>query len=340
MITLLNGTAEAVLPGLSADSFDALVTDPPAGIGFMGKPWDGDKGGRDQWIAWLAGIMREVLRVLKPGAYGLVWALPRTSHWPATALENAGFEIRDIHHHLFGTGFPKSLNLGDGRGTALKPAAEHWILVRKPLTGTVASNVQEYGTGALNIDACRIGDSGATKRGSQAAYPRNADGTEDRSVHWARTGHAIVPVSGGRWPAHVSLDEEAAAVLDEQAGERRSAGLHPSAAVCDENRRAYGDGLKQGPLYADRGGASRFFYVAKPSKRERGEGNNHPTVKSLALMDWLIRLITPPGGTILDPFAGSGTTLLAADAGGWSAVGIEQHEAYAALAGARIEATL
>lgn len=115
---------------LPAESVDSLVSDPPAGISFMGRGWDGDKGGRDAWIQWLTEVMRECYRVLKPGAHGLVWAIPRTSHWTATALENAGFEIRDTILHCFGTGFPKSLNINK----ALKPAVEIWWLVRKPLS--------------------------------------------------------------------------------------------------------------------------------------------------------------------------------------------------------------
>ncbi len=132
--TLLLGDSASVLRDLPDCSVDSIVTDPPAGIGFMGKAWDSDKGGRAQWIAWLAGVMREALRVLRPGGYALVWALPRTSHWTATAVEDAGFEIRDVHHHIFGSGFPKSLNVAkngadrwEGYGTALKPAVEHWI---------------------------------------------------------------------------------------------------------------------------------------------------------------------------------------------------------------------
>ena len=154
---LIYGDCQHKLKDFADDSFDALITDPPAGISFMAKHWDKDKGGRVHWIAWMQSVMQDCLRVLKPGAHGLVWALPRTSHWTATALENARFEIRDSMVHIFGSGFPKSLNLREGKGTALKPAHENWILVRKPLgEKTVARNVLEHGTGALNIDASRI----------------------------------------------------------------------------------------------------------------------------------------------------------------------------------------
>ncbi len=124
---LLHGDASKIASMIAPESIDAIVTDPPAGIALMGKAWDTDKGGRDAWIAWLRDIMREAFKVLKPGGHALVWALPRTSHWTMTAIEDAGFEIRDVGIHLFGTGFPKSLNVGEGRGTALKPAAEHWM---------------------------------------------------------------------------------------------------------------------------------------------------------------------------------------------------------------------
>ncbi len=192
---IIHGDSAWDLQELDDNTIDALVTDPPAGISFMGEDWDGDKGGRKQWIEWMTGIMSQCHRVMKPGAHGLVWALPRTSHWTATALEDAGFEVRDVVTHLFGSGFPKSLNVSkaidkaagaerevigskgylvpnikgnkynaaegdsevyyitapatdnakkwDGWGTALKPASEHWILVRKPCSEkTVAARVQ------------------------------------------------------------------------------------------------------------------------------------------------------------------------------------------------------
>lgn len=148
MVTIFNDDCLNILKTIEENSIDSLVTDPPAGIGFMGKDWDHNKGGRDQWVSWISEIFKECNRVLKPGAHGLVWALPRTSHWTATALEDAGFEIRDVITHLFGSGFPKSLNISkainkaatneakqwQGWGTALKPSVERWLLIRKPLT--------------------------------------------------------------------------------------------------------------------------------------------------------------------------------------------------------------
>ncbi len=206
------------LRDLPDNSIDAVVTDPPSGIAFMNAEWDKDKGGRDAWIEWLAEIMREVWRVTKPGGHALVWALPRTQHWTATAVENAGWEVRDVLMHVFGSGFPKSSSVpigidkklgamghrgrahcayapGEdfqgrdmakpqampahdgitpeakqwaGWGTALKPSHEAWILARKPLTGTIAQCVTTHGTGALNIDGCRIKTSDNLDGGSYA----------------------------------------------------------------------------------------------------------------------------------------------------------------------------
>lgn len=368
---ILTGDCLDLMPTLDAESVDAIVTDPPAGISFMGKAWDHHKGGREQWISWLADVMRECLRVAKPGAHALVWALPRTSHWTGTACELAGWEVRDRITHLFGSGFPKSLDVSkaidkatdaarqwEGWGTALKPAAEDWWLLRKPLSGTVAANVQAHGTGALNIDGCRIaGKKPDTTRGAGGQHgitsPRGAQGR-------------ILDDGAGRWPANVVLDEDAARLLDEQSGERTSG--QPR---IDRGRGGIwspSDGTPCGPQYGDYGGASRFFYTAKASRaeRERMEGgptepvrrtdgravdienprlrtsprvNHHPTVKPLDLMRWLVRLVTPPGGLVLDPFAGSGTTGVAAMAEGFRFLGIEREPEYVAIAEARLNAT-
>jgi len=312
----------SALAGFDAATVDALVTDPPAGIGFMGKAWDADKGGREAWVAWLAGVMRECLRLMKPGAHGLVWALPRTSHWTATALEDAGLEVRDVITHHFGTGFPKSKAL-------LKPASEHWILVRKP------GPLQH-----LNIDACRI--EGAPRD------PGFRDPSE-RGDGWGmqRTGLVGRATPTGRWPAnlvlsHTDCDEGCAddcpvRELDGQSGATGRTGALVSRNSNATKSVAFG---RLGPAdttgHGDSGGASRFFYVAKPCKSERGAGNTHPTVKSIALMSWLIRLITPPGGLVLDPFAGSGTTGVAAVRGGWEFLGIERDEQYVKIAESRL----
>lgn len=447
MYHVMHSDALEALRELPDCSVDSIVTDPPAGIGFMGRNWDSDKGGRDRWIRWLADIMRECLRVLKPGGHALVWALPRTSHWTATAVEDAGFEIRDVVMHLFGSGFPKSLNVSkaiddvagvaptvigsrmltgtaamsteekggtyvagsgaragatkevpitvptsdlarqwSGFGTALKPAAEHWILARKPLVGTVARNVLEYGTGALNVDGCRIGmtDADADAINAKhagmdvAAYEREAGTSLQLSADpmplKAASAHAL-----GRWPANVTLDPEAAAMLDEQS---LAGGMHGAGKARDASEGTHTAGTATilganlggpAPRFGDSGGASRFFYVAKPSTREReagceglprkgaaeltdreedtdglkspragagrtsaGRANHHPTVKSIALMRWLVRLITPPGGLVLDPFCGSGTTGCAAVLEGMHFIGVDQSDEYVAIATARI----
>lgn len=196
-----------------ANSWDAMVTDPPGGIAFMGRAWDKDKGGRKQWIAFMAKRFKAALRVLKPGAHAFVWALPRTSHWTGTALEDAGFEIRDCPSHCFGSGFPKSHNLPGGLGTALKPSHELWFLVRKPLEGTIAQNYAKYGTGVLNIDACRIAHASASDRAAHDAQVqaiKARGGSMDNS--WKNSSDlagANDVNDAGRWPPNLMLTHDA-----------------------------------------------------------------------------------------------------------------------------------
>jgi DNA modification methylase len=433
----------ASMADLARDSIDALVTDPPAGIAFMDTDWDrfrradnpndvgrndvfgrtsrtspasGAEGQRRSFIAALQPVFEEALRVMKPGAHGLVWALPRTSHWTACALEDAGFEIRDCIQHLFGTGFPKSLDvskaidkslgvkgtLGEakseahagwiargrmrgteghegwqsgwmsdpervdanartyiggsdaakewsGWGTALKPSAEFWWLIRKPCSEkTVAANVLRWGTGALNIDASRIGSdlvhTNHTKlQGDSYNWTANKS-TGERSAHV------------GRWPAHTLFSHNddcaeecsegcAVAMLAGQSGQstgykRQGRAGNRAGGVYDIGS-ANGSAKPNGPLYADGGNASRFFYCAKPSTSEKNanvpDRNTHPTVKSIALMRYLIRLVTPPNGTVIDCFAGSGTTLVAAESLGFGWVGYEREPEYVAIARARLD---
>jgi site-specific DNA-methyltransferase (adenine-specific) len=377
---VVTGDCLKVMRGMEADSIDAIVTDPPAGISFMGKGWDHDRGGAEHWIAWLSEVMREALRVAKPGAHALVWALPRTSHWTGTAIERAGWEVRDQLHHVFGSGFPKSLDVSkatgaarwSGWGTALKPAHEVWWLARKPLEGTVAWNVLEHGTGGLNVDACRVAGAGESP-------------TEERRATARRTGHA--PINGetaaesnakgrinrrgsvqawmeprpsdllGRWPPNLLLSHPSCngacvtgcpvAEMDRQSGESASRDGASNGGFREDSPGVVGflrgsRGMLP-PGRGDSGGASRFFptfhYVAKPSRRERDAGvtrNLHPTVKPLKLLDWLTRLVTPPGGTVLDPFAGSGSTGCAAVRLGFDFIGIEQVGQYTAIAKRRI----
>jgi hypothetical protein len=259
--TVLEGDCITLMQALPDACVDAVVTDPPAGIAFMSKGWDHDRGGRAQWIAWLAERMAEALRVLKPGGHALVWALPRTSHWTGTALEDAGFEVRDRVAHVVGSGFPKSVNVSkaidklagaerevigpgarhggglnliygegmgdgakppitapatedakrwDGWGTALKPAVEDWWLVRKPIRGSIARNVLEYGTGALNIDGCRVPHASAADLAQHAA---GVDAIKARGgviagnvpFNTSDLSGASDVSAAGRWPAHLLL---------------------------------------------------------------------------------------------------------------------------------------
>lgn len=595
---ILHGECIDELQKLESNSIDSLVTDPPAGISFMGKTWDADHGGRDHWIAWLRRIMQECHRVMKPGAHGLVWALPRTSHWTATALEDAGFEVKDQLSHAFGSGFPKSLNvrkaaekqgiccvcteemrdlrsavdaeksvsgdtqqdvqsvlrreadsqdrahadkassdlpdlqkdirtqeqygsiegevlfpevrrcnaslapgvccspsgdctqhegtqgdaavwpcqslvegrshlqaqqgelrraevrpvscglpsdgsqgrlhhgapardgaddlpdshpnrsrasqgpqhqkqrsgqsgtlaeqrsaqargawstchrcskpiLPEGLGTALKPAHEVWWLIRKPLSEkTVSANVLKHGTGALNVDGCRVGDAQTVKVRSGNSGAHGRYGKDDRVFE------RVNPP--GRFPANLIVSGTARDVMDEQSGIAKPVNRGPSVSGHQDS---YVGGKVRKPVprvdhSSDAGGASRFFadcadapfyYVAKPSKREKNAGcegmpernanvgdhrpsgnmnqrihgkenrpdvpraNFHPTVKPLKLMRYLAKLVTPPGGTVLDPFLGSGTTAVAAIQEGFRFIGIEREQEYVAIATARVE---
>jgi hypothetical protein len=361
---------------------DAIVSDPPYGLAFMGREWDHGVPGVPFWS--------EALRVAKPGAYLVAFGGTRTYHRLACAIEDAGWEVRDCLSWLYGSGFPKSLDVSKaidaaagaerevvgskhvtrvlnpedvrahnyavglvgrggevpitapateaakqwaGWGTALKPAWEPAILARKPLIGTVAANVLAHGTGALNVDGCRIEWAHAGEAAEvDARCAPNARGALRPGAVMNRPAAPTVNVNAaGRWPANVLLDEEAAAALDAQTGVTRSTGGQASLGAF-RGGRVFGAGRDErearDPGYGDVGGASRFFYTAKASKRERGEGNTHPTVKPLSLMRWIVRLVTPPGGVVLDPFAGSGTTGLAAQAEGMSAILVEREAEY------------
>lgn len=408
----------SVLATYGEGSFHAVVTDPPYELGFMGKAWDATG------VAYDPETWAECLRVLKPGGHLLAFGATRTFHGIATAIERAGFEIRDCLSWLYGSGFPKSLDVSkaidktagaerevvarettrftatgrnqrygkldgfetdangyevrertapatsdaekwDGWGTALKPAWEPIILARKPLEGTVAANVLKHGTGALNIDGCRVGM--REERDLNRATSIGYGGSEPQGV--------VQDGGEGRWPANLALDPEAAAMLDAQTpdlkegfsvnrnrdGEAHSGNTILGARNADTRDVGYGD----------HGGASRFFYVAKPSSAERNAGldgfdvasagevaggreegsaglsnpragtrsaraNVHPTVKPIDLMRWLVRLVTPPGGIVLDPFTGSGTTGCAAVLEGFNFIGCELSDEYADIADARI----
>ncbi len=406
---IYHGDSLEVLRTLEENSIDAVVTDPPYGLSFMGKKWDYDVPSVD--------LFRSILRVLKPGGHILSFGGTRTYHRLACNIEDAGFEIRDQIQWIYGSGFPKSMNVAlaidkqsgaighrgkafntsgagsrqkdlegtnghgepaykeaktdaakqwQGFGTALKPANEPIVLARKPLSeSTVAKNVLKYGTGALNIDGTRIG----TERIAQ----HQRDLSQAHGDKWAAgTKQPVLGVTNyttGRWPANVLFDESAAEMLDEQSGvsgDRARTSSGKSLNLFGGDKENIG---QRG--FADKGGASRFFYVAKASKRERNAGlegmpeiskshlaspdgggggwskdsdknpnlpraNHHPTVKPIKLMEYLCKLITPPGGVILDPFCGSGSTGVAAVNLGFKFIGIEREKEYVAIAEKRI----
>jgi site-specific DNA-methyltransferase (adenine-specific) len=434
--TIYSGDCLEVLRALPDASVDAVVTDPPYGLEFMGKDWDSPWKGKasrefnelepgtlggftrlpnhsrvnnvkcqtcERWKfssnpcrcpepdfpnarlgamaafqAWCEAWAAECLRVLKPGGHLLAFGGTRTWHRLACAIEDAGFEVRDSIAWMYGSGFPKSLDVSkaidkaagaerqvvgpnrfagingkanadvygvasrpdetapvtdaarkwSGWGTALKPAHEPIVVARKPLVGTVAANVLEHGTGALNIDACRIGTEAVKVNTYGGRGPFG-----DSQVGLAYDSKQVA----GRWPANVALDEDQAAELDRQSGTSKG-----TARVGFPGGKTFGGSemkAEVGVWYGDSGGASRFFYVAKAPARERPkvDGTAHPTVKPLTLMRWLCRLVTPPDGVILEPFAGSGTTVEAALLEGFRVVAIEREADYLPLIQARLD---
>ena len=364
-INLLQGDCLNSMKELADNSIDSIVTDPPYGLSFMGKKWDYDVPSVEIW--------KECLRVLKPGGHLLSFGGTRTYHRMTVNIEDAGFEIRDQIMWIYGSGFPKSHNIKEGDfkgwGTALKPANEPICVARKPLEKglTIAENVLKYGTGAINVDACRIeGSVPSTIQGQSSKQGEiyGADQRDKKEFH----GH-----SQGRWPANIIFDEQAAEMLDEQSGMAKpkaartgkSGGVNPAfmSKEVGDNEHQESDGYW--PAESG-GGASRFFYVAKASKRERNAGlegmpekvvsvwggdeddltegkkstiprqNHHPTVKPIKLMEYLIKLVTPPKGTVLDPFMGSGSTGVAVNQLGFKFVGCEMNEEYFEIAKKRI----
>lgn len=301
-----NLSALRLLGLLGDNSIDSAPMDPPYGLNFMGKAWDKVLPEPTTW--------HELLRVMKPGAHGAVFSGTRTEHRLGVHLEDAGFEIRDKIMWLYGSGFPKSHNINGLLGTALKPAWEPIYLVRKPIEGTVEHNFNKWGTGCLNIESARIGN--------------------------------------GRWPANIILDEVSAQMLDMQSGYQKDGVATNRNRDGVTSQLAYSPRtiLKEDKGFGGGGGASRFFYCAKASPREREEGldgyierlvgshklNTHPTVKPIELMRYIVKLITPEGGNVLDLFAGSGTTGIAAALEGRPFMGCDLEQRYADLANARI----
>jgi site-specific DNA-methyltransferase (adenine-specific) len=375
---VVHGHSLEQLKSLKENSLDSMVTDPPAGIAFMGKAWD-SYDSLHHFQEDLAVIFKEALRVLKPGAHGLVWALPRTSMFTGMALIDAGFEVRDTVLHLFGSGMPKGQNIAkaiektgeseaakqwEGWNTTLKPAHEVWWLVRKPLQeDTIARQVLTTGTGAINVEESRISTTENLNGGA------HSKGRVPRAMSPMGLGHAGGRKSSdageykqpsGRWPANTVLthaadceDDKCAescavALLDEQSGFLHGAGnVRPS--TCGKSAYTYGGGwnaLTKNPNYHENsgGGASRFFYTAKvpPSERKLPDGtlNQHPTAKSIKLMRYFVKLVTPPKGTVLDPFAGSGTTGVAAVKEGFSFLGIELDQEHHRVASLRVQSAL
>ena len=401
-------------------SIDAIVTDPPYELGFMGKVWDASG------IAYDPLLWTEALRVLKPGGHLLAFGATRTYHRMAVAIEDAGFEIRDSIHWIYGSGFPKSLDVSkaidkaagaerevlrektyqptdgggysgnlntskprsesseitapatpeaakwQGWGTALKPAHEPIIVARKPLDGTVAANVLAHGTGALNIDGCRV------KATDKTPFPKAGYGRAESDASYEFAGDPKFITTGidrytaGRWPANIVLTHSVGCRQIGTSSDTYGGGAKATSGFVDGYEH---DGFQANTAEIavwqcesacpvsemnaqsnDTGGASRYFtntewhpiddeppfqYVAKASKKERNAGledaNTHPTVKPVALMRWLVRLVTPPNGTVFDPFLGSGTTAVAATLEGLEWVGCEMTEDYWPIIEARVE---
>jgi site-specific DNA-methyltransferase (adenine-specific) len=437
---VFSGSCLDRLRELPDESVDAVVTDPPYGLsntdpahvsdalvrwvsgerdfipegkGFMGKAWDAFVPPPAVWD--------ECLRVLKPGGHVLAFAGSRTFDLMALSIRLAGFEIRDSVAWLYGSGFPKSLDVSkaidkaagverevltetvsdifgereeqkkkldiasthdriamgngwrgevietiattpeaqkwQGWGTALKPAFEPVVVARKPLGGrTVAENVLLHGTGGLNIDGTRIGTEQIVSRGGRSSSVVG-DEREGASLGMYGAHPPLNTIHSGRWPSNVMLDEFTAGLVDEQSGDRPGMATQNSSTINIYGGNSFHASKTQMPEvrqgYNDTGGASRFFYVAKASKRDRNEGldelpvqsssnygsiqerssnppkqNFHPTVKPTDLMRQLVRLVTPPGGVVLDPFTGSGSTGKAAILEGFEFIGVELTDEY------------
>lgn len=383
MFTLHLGDCIDSMKKMADASVDSIVTDPPYELGFMGKTWDASG------IAYSVEMWREALRVLNPGGHLLAFSGSRTYHRMVCAIEDAGFEIRDQIMWVYGSGFPKSLDVSkaidkaagaerevigerkklqsygegvnevfgngpdkggiqqitapatdaarqwQGWGTALKPAHEPIVVARKPLIGTVAANVLAHGTGAINVDGCRVGSEAIEKgRAGRGECESNALGKK-------LMGTDVREMQIGRWPANLIHDgsDEVAAAFPQAPGQMATASTSDTQRA---GQNVYGQMVRgsngsEPRIELDKS-AARFFYCAKSSKSDRGEGNVHPTVKPTALMRYLVRLVTPPGGTVLDPFTGSGSTGKAAVLEGFRFVGCELSPEYLAIAEARITA--
>jgi len=379
---VLPGDCRALMAAMDVDSVDSIVTDAPYELGFMGSSWD------STGVAYDVETWRAAFRVIKPGGFLLCFGGSRTYHRMACAIEDAGFEIRDQIMWIYGSGFPKGGNR-DGKGTCLKPAHEPIVMARKPFKGSVIANEVAHGTGALNIDACRIAGESTERTANKIGvlHGLNYRPSHDLPPEARCNGSAL-----GRWPANVIHDgsDEVVSAFPSAPGQLADAscstaprtdqkvygalraGRGTEASANSANVGAVGFQMRPGQRRLDSGSAARFFYAAKASKADRDEGldqfdpqafiqfqtgngesgtasslsegretqyrNIHPTVKPTALMRYLVRLVTPVGGTVLDPFTGSGSTGKAAILEGRSFIGCELTEAYVPIARARIAA--
>lgn len=389
-VRILTGDCRNVLKTLPDNSVDSIVTDPPYELtskrpggrseatrgkvmgGFMGMKWDGTG------VAFDPETWRQALRVLKPGGFLIAFGGTRTYHRLACAIEDGGFDVRDMLGWLYGSGFPKGTDKAKipaawkGWNTALKPALEPACLARKPMEGSLAENLAKWGTGALWIDGCRIETDDDLNGGAYAELGAraisNSLNPSGMNVPGKTVGTEFIQPPG-RWPANVMHDgsEEVLDAFPFAPGAVAPVtGQGLSGAVFG----APGTTRREASDRRDGGGsAARFFYTAKASRFDRNEGleglpekpllwssgeanpgsfqspntkraaaNNHPTVKPTDLMRYLCRLVTPPGGTVLDPFMGSGSTLKAAELEGFRGIGIELDPAYVAIAQRRISA--
>jgi DNA modification methylase len=378
---ILNGDCIKEMQKLIDDGVqvDSVVTDPPYELGFMGRSWD------STGIAFQKETWELALKLLKPGGYLLAFSASRNYHRMAVAIEDVGFEIRDQMMWLYGSGFPKSMNVGkafdkklgnsewEGWGTALKPAHEPIVMARKPLSEkSIVDNVLKHGTGAINIDECRV--EGKVKRPDtnpdfrDVAKKAMAEGGQDKlnfnqitgakrkkvvrksrneSGVWT-DGNSGMKAEGtqyadadprGRFPANVMHD--GSDVVQDIFPNTKTTYVSKHHANNRTTESAVGDlGHPGNQGFNDEGSASRYFYCPKTSKSERHNSamkNTHPTVKPQKLMQYLCRMVTPKGGTVLDMFMGSGSTGMAAKDEGFDFIGIEKEKEYFEIAEARIE---
>jgi len=302
--------------------------------GFMGKEWDGGD------IAFRTDTWKLAYDLLKPGGYLLAFSASRNYHRMAVAIEDAGFEIRDQIMWIYGSGFPKSLNVGDGWGTALKPAHEPIVMARKQLEGTNKQNIEKYGTGGINIDGCRIqgNDTGGERKiTTRKSRDENNVWTDENSGMKQEANHFADADPKGRYPANVMHD--GSDVVKDIFPNSKGFVSNGNAKVGETSKGAIPP-LRRGNAtsYGDDGSAARYFYCPKTSKSERNNAdkNTHPTVKPVELMKYLCRLVTPKGGVVLDPFMGSGSTGMAAKDEGFDFIGIEKDEEYFKICESRI----